>query len=267
MKLYLLFLLIILTNFICLYNSFSFKSKSFYRFNHYHQHQHIIKSSSNNINEINTNKKFIFELEASSSNTLSKRNMKTIVEIEYCYKCKWMLRSTWLAQELLQTFEDKINIEIILKPSNDPGTFQVTVGLRLGLDTAQEHGHARHIVWDRRIEGGFPEAKHLKQRIRDVIAPQLDLGHSDSSKSRNSNDSSPTVFNKNSKGNMYIKDDIFDNFDTTTDNDVDNDNDEVGYDGSYDYDVDTDDDDSFNGDVPMPIDVEPIIKPPDPIIW
>jgi selenoprotein W-related protein len=35
------------------------------------------------------------------------------------------------------------------------------------------------IIWDRRIEGRFPESKELKQRIRDLIAPEKPLGHSD----------------------------------------------------------------------------------------
>lgn len=34
-------------------------------------------------------------------------------------------------------------------------------------------------VWDRKVNGGFPEIKVLKQRIRDEIAPDLNLGHSD----------------------------------------------------------------------------------------
>ncbi|CAM9127033.1 unnamed protein product, partial [Heterosigma akashiwo] len=35
------------------------------------------------------------------------------------------------------------------------------------------------IVWDRKNEGGFPEAKVLKQRVRDEIAPERNLGHSE----------------------------------------------------------------------------------------
>ncbi|KAJ1311377.1 hypothetical protein OPQ81_009870 [Rhizoctonia solani] len=35
------------------------------------------------------------------------------------------------------------------------------------------------LVWDRKTEGGFPELKVLKQRIRDVIQPGTSLGHSD----------------------------------------------------------------------------------------
>jgi selenoprotein W-related protein len=35
------------------------------------------------------------------------------------------------------------------------------------------------VVWNRKDEGRFPEMKELKQRIRDEIAPERDLGHSD----------------------------------------------------------------------------------------
>ena len=35
------------------------------------------------------------------------------------------------------------------------------------------------LLWDRKTEGGFPETKVLKQRVRDKIDPKKDLGHSD----------------------------------------------------------------------------------------
>ena len=86
------------------------------------------------------------------------------VSIEYCPGCKWLLRSAWLAQEVLSTFEENIE-QVTLKPSNIPGTFII---------------HADDIVvWDREKDGGFPEAKILKRRVRDVILPEKDLGHSD----------------------------------------------------------------------------------------
>jgi hypothetical protein len=34
-------------------------------------------------------------------------------------------------------------------------------------------------LWDRREDGGFPETKELKRRVRDVIEPGRDLGHVD----------------------------------------------------------------------------------------
>lgn len=35
------------------------------------------------------------------------------------------------------------------------------------------------LVWDRKVQGGFPEMKVLKQLIRDIVSPSLGLGHSD----------------------------------------------------------------------------------------
>lgn len=86
------------------------------------------------------------------------------VEIEYCPKCRWMLRAAWLAQEILSTFETEVG-EVALQPSATSGTFEVRVD--------------GTTVWSRKAEARFPEAKELKQRLRDRIAPGKDLGHSD----------------------------------------------------------------------------------------
>ena len=86
-----------------------------------------------------------------------------VVEIEYCTQCRWLLRSAWLAQELLTTFEADLNA-VSLMPGTG-GVFEV----RLNGAT----------IFSRNAEGRFPESKELKQLIRDVIAPARDLGHSD----------------------------------------------------------------------------------------
>jgi len=85
------------------------------------------------------------------------------VEIEYCTQCRWVLRAGWMAQELLVTFGVEIG-EVALLPGTG-GVFEV----RVDGDT----------VWSRKAEGRFPEMKELKQRVRDRIAPDMDLGHSD----------------------------------------------------------------------------------------
>lgn len=90
--------------------------------------------------------------------------MKPEIEIEYCPGCRWLLRAGWTAQELLTTFESELG-GVTLRPSETGGRFTVTV------DGA--------VAWDRKTEGRFPEMKELKQRIRDHIAPDRDLGHSD----------------------------------------------------------------------------------------
>ena len=89
--------------------------------------------------------------------------------ISYCTKCKWGLRASWLAQELLSTFPQSELQEVSLVPIADPaGVFLVQVNDK--------------VVWDRKSDStpGFPEAKELKQAVRDVLVPDKSLGHSDS---------------------------------------------------------------------------------------
>lgn len=88
---------------------------------------------------------------------------KAEVVITYCTQCQWLLRAAWLAQELLSTFADDL-----AKVSLEPGTGGV---FRITCNAVQ--------IWERKVDGGFPEAKALKQRVRDQIDPARDLGHSD----------------------------------------------------------------------------------------
>ena len=73
------------------------------------------------------------------------------------------MRAAWLAQEVLTTFTEEIG-EVALQPGTD-GVLEI----RLNGD----------LLYSRKTEGRFPEAKEVKQLIRDRIAPQRDLGHSD----------------------------------------------------------------------------------------
>jgi selenoprotein W-related protein len=85
------------------------------------------------------------------------------IEIEYCTQCRWLLRASWTAQELLTTFQDEIG-EVALVPGTG-GVFNVSVD--------------EYVVWSRAEQQRFPEMKELKQLVRDRIAPGRDLGHSD----------------------------------------------------------------------------------------
>lgn len=97
--------------------------------------------------------------------------MKPQVEVEYCPGCRWLLRAAWTSQELLTTYEDKLGA-VTLRPSKEGGRFRVSVD--------------GEIVWDRKTEGRFPEMKELKQAIRDRVAPEQDLGHSDTTERQES---------------------------------------------------------------------------------
>lgn len=85
------------------------------------------------------------------------------VAITYCTQCGFLLRAAWTAQELLTTFRGEL-AEVALRPG-EGGVFEVTID-------GEE-------LFSRRAEGRFPESKELKQRLRDRIAPDKDLGHSD----------------------------------------------------------------------------------------
>ena len=100
----------------------------------------------------------------SSSDALRSKN---VVAIEYCTGCNWMLRAAWMAQEVLQTFNNGEVSEVALRPqfSKPGGDFRVLVN--------------GNVCWDRRVDKGFPQPKELKQRIRNVVDPDKDLGHND----------------------------------------------------------------------------------------
>jgi len=88
---------------------------------------------------------------------------KYLVEIEYCTQCRWLLRAAWLAQEMLTTFESELTSVALLPGSG--GVFEVRLN--------------GAVMFNRKDHGRFPESKELKQLIRDVIAPERDLGHSE----------------------------------------------------------------------------------------
>ncbi|RYP34507.1 hypothetical protein DL768_011057 [Monosporascus sp. mg162] len=108
------------------------------------------------------------------------------VTIRFCTQCKWMLRAAYFAQELLSTFSTALG-EVALQPSTG-GTFVVELFFQeppssSSSSTAPEPApptRPQHrVIWDRKVDGGFPEAKELKRRVRDAIEPGRNLGHVD----------------------------------------------------------------------------------------
>lgn len=87
------------------------------------------------------------------------------IVITYCTQCRWLLRATWVASELLTSFTTDIG-EIALRPGTG-GVFTVAVD--------------DEVVWDRKVDHGFPELAPLKRLVRDRVAPGRSLGHSDRS--------------------------------------------------------------------------------------
>jgi selenoprotein W-related protein len=88
---------------------------------------------------------------------------KPTIRIAYCTQCNWLLRSAWMAQELLSTFGTELS-EVILVPGTG-GIFEIHLD--------------GDMIWERKRDGGFPDSRLLKQKVRDRIDPGRDLGHVD----------------------------------------------------------------------------------------
>ena len=85
------------------------------------------------------------------------------LEIHYCPGCRWLPRAAWLAQEFLTTFDRELG-EVALLPGPS-GTFRIV------LDGEE--------LFCRKAAGRFPEPKEIKALIRNRIAPDRHLGHSE----------------------------------------------------------------------------------------
>ena len=90
------------------------------------------------------------------------------IQIHYCTQCRWLLRASWVAQELLSTFDGDIDA-LTLRPGTG-GVFDISVN--------------GEMLWSRKGEGRMPEITELKQKLRDRIDPARDLGHIDRVRSR-----------------------------------------------------------------------------------
>jgi selenoprotein W-related protein len=88
---------------------------------------------------------------------------KPQLSITYCTQCNWLLRSAWMAQEVLSTFSLEMQAVTLI-----PGTGGI---FEIKLDG--------ELIWERKRDGGFPDVKQLKQMVRDRIDPDRDLGHID----------------------------------------------------------------------------------------
>jgi selenoprotein W-related protein len=88
---------------------------------------------------------------------------KPAIAITYCTQSNWMLRSAWMAQELLSTFGTEL-ASVTLVPGTG-GIFEIRLN--------------DHLIWERKRDGGFPDSAGLKRLVRDQIDPDRALGHLD----------------------------------------------------------------------------------------
>ena len=88
---------------------------------------------------------------------------KNYIEIKFCPKCKWLFRATCISQELLSLHESDLS-SVTLVPS-ESGVFDIVCN--------------QSLIFSRKQENGFIYIAIIKQRIRDLIDPDRNLGHID----------------------------------------------------------------------------------------
>ena len=94
---------------------------------------------------------------SSKSKSLRLFSESARVSIEFCTGCRWMLRSTWMAQELLASKDPGIDSLTLIPSRIKPG----------GVFTVR--GNDQVILWDRKEQGGFPDSFDLQQRVKRMI--------------------------------------------------------------------------------------------------
>lgn len=88
---------------------------------------------------------------------------KNNLDIRLCPKCKWLFRATWISQELYNLLES--DLESIKLVQSDSGVFEVYC--------------KKNIIFSRHVEKVFIDIAIIKQRLRNLIDPERDLGHTD----------------------------------------------------------------------------------------
>ena len=88
---------------------------------------------------------------------------KHVINIYFCTKCGWLMRASWLSQEFINTFSSDIS-SVNLVPDRN-GKFEIRC--------------SDILIFSRKKEGKFIDLKLMKQRIRDIVNPSMNLGHSD----------------------------------------------------------------------------------------
>jgi selenoprotein W-related protein len=83
------------------------------------------------------------------------------VEIEYCTRCKFLLRASWFAQELLATFETEVG-SVALVPGSG-GIFEVRMD--------------GEVIASNRVDKKMPEIAAVKRLVRDRVALERRVGH------------------------------------------------------------------------------------------
>lgn len=83
------------------------------------------------------------------------------IQITYCTKCKFLLRASWMAQELLTTFGAELG-EVAIVPGSG-GIFEVALD--------------GEVIASNRDGGAMADPSEVKRLVRDKVSPGKRIGH------------------------------------------------------------------------------------------
>jgi len=83
------------------------------------------------------------------------------IEITYCTRCNFLLRASWMAEELLSTFGPDLG-EVAIIPGSG-GIFEVSLD--------------GEVIATNRDNQQMPDPSPVKRTVRDRIAPDRKIGH------------------------------------------------------------------------------------------
>ncbi|MEX1193436.1 MAG: SelT/SelW/SelH family protein [Dehalococcoidia bacterium] len=83
------------------------------------------------------------------------------IEITYCTKCRFLLRASWMAQELLTMFQDQLG-EVAIVPGGG-GILEVKLD--------------GEVIATNRDGAEMPDPAAVKRAVRDRIDPDRKIGH------------------------------------------------------------------------------------------
>jgi selenoprotein W-related protein len=125
----------------------------------------------------------VLHMSTTSDEKMNPKDLPQIhLKIEYCTGCKWGLRSFWMAHEMLLRAQQQQQhkqqqshftldaVSLIPNRSRPGGVFRIDV------DVLHPFNKQQIPIWDRVVDGGFPEICDLQQRL-ETTAQQLVSDH------------------------------------------------------------------------------------------
>jgi selenoprotein W-related protein len=136
---------------------------------------------------------------STDDNGINQYQLDYQLSIHYCTGCRWGLRSFYMAQELLSTTDCRLQ-SVTLIPSRPPapgGEFRIL------MRDSYNHNQSS-TVWDRTVDGGFPQINVLVRCVQDRMQIDHTTTRDDDDNSNLVESTTPSINTQESKPVEYM---------------------------------------------------------------